>query len=77
VLWTGRLSARPERQPGTTMARRVLKGGSHLCAPEYCLRHRPAARTPQAEDSSTTHIGFRCARSVQSGQGGPVSGIRG
>lgn len=41
---------------------RVLKGGSHLCAPEYCLRYRPAARSRQSEDSSTTHIGFRCAR---------------
>jgi len=40
---------------------RVLKGGSHLCAPEYCLRYRPAARSPQTEDSATTHIGFRCA----------------
>jgi formylglycine-generating enzyme required for sulfatase activity len=43
---------------------RVLKGGSHLCAPEYCLRYRPAARSSQTEDSSTTHIGFRCARDV-------------
>jgi formylglycine-generating enzyme required for sulfatase activity len=42
--------------------RLVLKGGSHLCAPEYCLRYRPAARSPQTPDSSTTHIGFRCAR---------------
>jgi formylglycine-generating enzyme required for sulfatase activity len=41
---------------------RVTKGGSHLCAPEYCLRYRPAARSPQSEDSSTTHLGFRCAR---------------
>jgi formylglycine-generating enzyme required for sulfatase activity len=37
-----------------------LKGGSHLCAPDYCLRYRPAARSPQSQDSSTTHIGFRC-----------------
>jgi formylglycine-generating enzyme len=44
------------------VSRRVLKGGSHLCAPEYCLRYRPAARSAQAEDTSTTHIGFRCAR---------------
>jgi len=41
---------------------RVLKGGSHLCAPEYCLRYRPASRSPETEDTSTTHIGFRCAR---------------
>ena len=38
----------------------TLKGGSHLCAPEYCHRFRPAARSPQSQDSSTTHIGFRC-----------------
>lgn len=43
-------------------ARRVLKGGSQLCSPEYCLRFRPAARSPQAEDTSMSHIGFRCAR---------------
>ncbi|MFC5502991.1 formylglycine-generating enzyme family protein [Lysinimonas soli] len=48
--------------PGGAVARRVLKGGSHLCAPEYCLRYRPAARSAQTEDSSTTHLGFRCAR---------------
>ncbi|WP_374314932.1 formylglycine-generating enzyme family protein [Microbacterium sp.] len=48
--------------PGGRGAPRVLKGGSHLCSPDYCLRFRPAARSPQAEDSSTTHIGFRCAR---------------
>ena len=40
--------------------RKVLKGGSHLCAPEYCLRYRPAARSPQSIDTATTHIGFRC-----------------
>jgi formylglycine-generating enzyme len=39
---------------------RVIKGGSHLCAPSYCLRYRPAARQPQAIDTSTSHIGFRC-----------------
>ena len=40
--------------------RRVIKGGSHLCAPNYCLRYRPAARQGQAVDSSTSHLGFRC-----------------
>lgn len=39
----------------------ALKGGSYLCAPEYCHRYRPAARSPQSQDSATTHIGFRCA----------------
>jgi formylglycine-generating enzyme required for sulfatase activity len=47
-------------QPGQTIPRRVTKGGSHLCAPNYCLRYRPAARQPQMIESSTTHIGFRC-----------------
>jgi formylglycine-generating enzyme len=41
-------------------ARRVIKGGSHVCAPEYCLRYRPAARQGEAEDTSTCHLGFRC-----------------
>jgi len=39
----------------------VLKGGSHLCAQNYCQRYRPAARHPQPVDSPTSHIGFRCA----------------
>ncbi len=40
--------------------RRVLKGGSHLCHPDYCQRYRPAARWPQPVDTSTSHAGFRC-----------------
>lgn len=40
--------------------RKVLKGGSYLCAPNYCLRYRPAARIPQMIDTATCHIGFRC-----------------
>jgi len=40
--------------------RKVIKGGSHLCAPNYCQRYRPAARHPQAIDTGTSHIGFRC-----------------
>jgi hypothetical protein len=40
--------------------RRVLKGGSHLCAPNYCRRYRPAARFAQPIDTSTCHVGFRC-----------------
>jgi formylglycine-generating enzyme len=39
--------------------RRVMKGGSHLCAPNYCRRYRPAARMAQAVDTSTSHLGFR------------------
>jgi formylglycine-generating enzyme required for sulfatase activity len=46
--------------PGVHIPRRVIKGGSHLCAPSYCLRYRPAARQPGAIDTSTSHIGFRC-----------------
>jgi formylglycine-generating enzyme required for sulfatase activity len=42
----------------------TLKGGSHLCAPEYCHRYRPAARSSQSQDSATTHIGFRCVVSL-------------
>ena len=40
--------------------RKVLKGGSHLCAPNYCFRYRPAARYPEPVDTSTSHVGFRC-----------------
>jgi sulfatase modifying factor 1 len=40
--------------------RKVLKGGSHLCAASYCQRYRPAARHPETIDTSTSHIGFRC-----------------
>lgn len=44
--------------------RKVLKGGSHLCAPNYCRRYRPAARQPQTLDTASVHIGFRCVRRV-------------
>jgi formylglycine-generating enzyme required for sulfatase activity len=40
--------------------RKVMKGGSHLCAPNYCRRYRPAARMAQPIDTSTSHLGFRC-----------------
>jgi formylglycine-generating enzyme len=49
-----------EAGPGAPIPRRVIKGGSHLCAPNYCLRFRPAARQGEAIDTSTSHIGFRC-----------------
>lgn len=45
----------------------VTKGGSHLCAPEYCRRYRPAARSSQDPESSTTHLGFRCAAETAAG----------
>ena len=47
-------------QPGIPIPRRVIKGGSHLCAPNYCRRYRPAARFPEPVDTSTCHLGFRC-----------------
>jgi sulfatase modifying factor 1 len=47
---------------GTEIPRRVMKGGSHLCAPNYCRRYRPAARMAQPVDTSTSHLGFRCIR---------------
>jgi sulfatase modifying factor 1 len=45
---------------GASMPRKVLKSGSHLCAPNYCERYRPAARIPQPLDTTTGHVGFRC-----------------
>ena len=46
--------------PDAHIPRRVVKGGSHLCAPNYCLRYRPAARQGESVETSTSHIGFRC-----------------
>jgi formylglycine-generating enzyme len=53
-------------QPAIRIPRKVLKGGSHLCAPNYCLRYRPAARIPQMIDTSTSHIGLRCVLNMPS-----------
>jgi formylglycine-generating enzyme required for sulfatase activity len=47
-------------EPGAQIPRKVIKGGSHLCAPNYCLRYRPSARQPQMVETSTGHLGFRC-----------------
>jgi formylglycine-generating enzyme len=47
-------------QTGAPIPRKVIKGGSYLCAPNYCQRYRPAARYPQMIDTTTCHIGFRC-----------------
>ena len=50
-------------EPGAPATpRKVMKGGSHLCAPSYCRRYRPAARHPQPIDTTTSHLGFRCVR---------------
>lgn len=46
--------------PMWKIPRKVVKGGSYLCAPNYCLRYRPSARRPHMIDTGTTHIGFRC-----------------
>jgi formylglycine-generating enzyme required for sulfatase activity len=66
--WTDDWFTRPGTQhtccapgdPEHRFPRRVMMGGSHLCAPNYCLRYRPAARQGEAVDTSTSHIGFRC-----------------
>ncbi|MBX9697933.1 MAG: formylglycine-generating enzyme family protein, partial [Acetobacteraceae bacterium] len=49
-------------QPAIRIPRKVVKGGSFLCAPSYCRRYRPAARHAQMVDTGTSHIGFRCIR---------------
>jgi len=54
------LASRDPAAPGQPIGRKVLKGGSHLCAASYCQRYRPAARHPQPIDTSTSHVGFRC-----------------
>jgi sulfatase modifying factor 1 len=46
--------------PQIRIPRKVIKGGAHLCAPNYCRRYRPAARHPQPVDTSMSHVGFRC-----------------
>jgi formylglycine-generating enzyme len=57
-------------QPQIKIPRKVLKGGSHLCAPNYCRRYRPAARHAEPIDTSTSHVGFRCVlRGTTAGDG--------
>jgi len=51
-----------DRRDPTRFPRKVLKGGSHLCAENYCQRYRPAARYAQPIDTTTGHVGFRCVR---------------
>ena len=59
-------------QPDIRIPRKVLKGGSHLCAPNYCRRYRPAARHAHPIDTSTSHVGFRCvARPAKTGLRNP------
>ncbi len=47
-------------QPQFHVPRKVVKGGSFLCADSYCQRYRPAARRPQMIDTGMSHVGFRC-----------------
>jgi formylglycine-generating enzyme required for sulfatase activity len=47
-------------QPQFPVGRKVVKGGSYLCADTYCRRYRPAARRPQMIDTGMSHVGFRC-----------------
>ena len=67
MLHSGKSAGRGRREGATTRSsptsripRKALKGGRHLCAPNYCRRYRPAARYAQPVDTSTSHIGFRC-----------------
>ncbi|MEO1729676.1 MAG: formylglycine-generating enzyme family protein [Pseudomonadota bacterium] len=55
------------RQPNIPIPRKVVKGGSFLCAPSYCRRYRPAARHAQPIDTGMSHIGFRCIKRTVSG----------
>jgi len=60
-------------QPQFSVPRKVIKGGSFLCADSYCLRYRPSARRPQMIDTGMSHIGLRyvvAGRSSASGDGG-------
>jgi formylglycine-generating enzyme required for sulfatase activity len=47
-------------QPQSSIPHKVVKGGSFLCAPNYCRRYRPAARHAQPIDTGMSHVGFRC-----------------
>ena len=66
---TGAASPRPTKegsydpaQPQFPIPRKVVKGGSFLCADSYCQRYRPASRRPQMIDTGMSHVGFRCIR---------------
>ena len=56
------------RQPEIKIPRKVMKGGSYLCAPNYCRRYRPAARMAQPIDTSTCHLGIRLIRRTSQDQ---------
>jgi formylglycine-generating enzyme len=50
----------PHDPDARAAGQRVIKGGSYLCAPNYCQRYRPAARQGETIDTATNHLGFRC-----------------
>ena len=52
-------SPKPASLAAPDAARVTVKGGSWLCAPNYCARYRPAARQPQELSLGSNHIGFR------------------
>lgn len=56
----GKLEDSFDPAQASKIPRKVMKGGSYLCAPNYCRRYRPAARMAQPIDTSTCHLGFRC-----------------
>ena len=65
------------RTPDIRIPRKVMKGGSYLCAPNYCRRYRPAARMAQPIDTAIGHLGFRCiVRRVGVGDGARLRACR-
>jgi sulfatase modifying factor 1 len=58
-------------QPELRIPRKLIKGGSYLCAPNHCQRYPPAARHPQMIDTGTSHTGFRCVMPI--GEAGSLS----
>ncbi len=61
--WTSNETFDPKKPTETALY--VIKGGSYLCAPNYCSRYRPAARESESPDTGTTHIGFRLVKNLQ------------
>ena len=63
-------ASRDPSQPQFAIPRKVVKGGSFLCADSYCLRYRPAARRPQMIDTGMSHVGFRCVTAAPASRPG-------
>lgn len=49
----------PQRKQVRPGASQVIKGGSFLCASNYCARYRSTARHPHENNLPTNHVGFR------------------